>query len=125
MAEAEMTGDQSGGQAGELSVAVTVSDGVRVVTPAGEIDHATGDPLRQALEVPGAGRPRIVVDLHLVTFMDSTGINLLINAHHALSEAGGWLRLVAPTSVVARTLQIVGVDAVIDCKDTLDDALTD
>ncbi|MFG2790115.1 STAS domain-containing protein [Streptomyces sp. NPDC048419] len=124
MADPEMTGNQSAGQTGELSVAVTASDGIRVVTPTGEIDHATGDPLRRALEVSDVPRPRIVLDLHQVTFMDSTGINILINAHHTLSEAGGWLRLAAPTAVVSRTLQIVGVDTVIDCNDTLHHALT-
>ncbi|MFI6564146.1 STAS domain-containing protein [Streptomyces sp. NPDC050534] len=124
MAQAETTGGQPAAQAGTLSVAVTTTDGNRVVTPAGEIDHESGDSLRRALDASDGAHPRIVVDLHQVTFMDSTGINILINAHHTLSEAGGRLRLAAPTTAVRRTLQIVGVDAVIDCHTTLHDALT-
>jgi stage II sporulation protein AA (anti-sigma F factor antagonist) len=53
----------------------------------------------------------------------STGINIFIAAHHGLTEAGGWIRLAAPTEAVMRTLQIVVVDAGIDCRKTLRQAL--
>ncbi|MEU3342221.1 STAS domain-containing protein [Streptomyces sp. NPDC006668] len=106
---------------GRLSVVSTHADGILVLSLAGEIDHDTGPILRQALS---DADPRIVVDLSQVTFMDSTGINILIAAHNALAQAGGWLRLAAPTRTVLRTLQIVGVDAVIDCRETLRQALS-
>ncbi|MFC9930044.1 STAS domain-containing protein [Streptomyces sp. NPDC127190] len=124
MSEAEMTGTEHAGQAGQLSVVTTATDGIRVLTLAGEIDHHTGDTLRQALDASSTPRPRIVVDMRQVTFMDSSGINILIAAHRALSEAGGWLRLAAPGESVMRTISIVGVDAVIDCRATLRQALT-
>ncbi|MGW2835972.1 STAS domain-containing protein [Streptomyces sp. NPDC001286] len=95
-----------------------------MLTLAGEIDHHTGDTFRQALDTTGTARPRIVIDMHLVTFMDSSGINILIAAHQTLSQAGGWLRLAAVGTTVKRTLSIVGVDALIDCHDTLHQALT-
>ncbi|MEU0337306.1 hypothetical protein [Streptomyces sp. NPDC006193] len=55
------------------------------------------------------------------------GTNILLDAHRALTEAGGRLSLAAPTEAVLRTIQIVGVDAVtdvIDCHDTLRQAPT-
>lgn len=109
---------------GRLSVVSTTVDGIRVVTLAGEIDHHTGDTLRQALDVSDAPRPRVVVDLHQVTFMDSSGINIFIAAHRTLGEADGWLRLAAPRESVMRTLNIVGVDTFIDCRETLRQALS-
>ncbi|MGW2492109.1 STAS domain-containing protein [Streptomyces sp. NPDC001606] len=124
MAEAEMTGTEHAGQAGRLSVVTTATDGIRVLTLAGEIDHHTGDTLRQALDASSTPRPRIVVDMRQVTFLDSSGINIFIATHRALSEAGGWLRLAAPGESVMRTISIVGVDAVIDCRATLRHALT-
>lgn len=126
MAEGEMSGTEGHAeQPGQLSVVATATDGIRVLTLAGEIDHHTGDALRQALDASDTPRPRIVVDLRGVSFMDSSGINILIAAHRALSEAGGWLRLAAPTGAVLRTIRIVGIDAVIDCRETLRQALTD
>ncbi|MFI0811950.1 STAS domain-containing protein [Streptomyces echinatus] len=119
-----MTNAGQGGQAGRFSVVVTATDGIRVLTLTGEIDHHTGDRLRQGLDVSGTPRPRLVIDMHGVTFMDSTGINILIAAHRTVTEAGGWLRLAAPTGPVRRLLSIVGVDAVIDCRETLRQALS-
>ncbi|MGW2836141.1 STAS domain-containing protein [Streptomyces sp. NPDC001286] len=102
----------------------TTADGIRVLTLAGEIDHHTGATLRQALDTSSTPLTRVVIDMGQVTFMDSSGINILIHAHQDLTQAGGWLRLAAAGPSVMRTLRIVGVDALIDCHDTLHQALT-
>ncbi|MGW5641049.1 STAS domain-containing protein [Streptomyces sp. NPDC003832] len=124
MSEGETTGPEHAGQAGQLSVVTTATDGIRVLTLSGEIDHHTGATLRQALDTYDTPRARVVVDMRQVTFMDSSGINMLLTAHRALSNSGGWLRLAAIGESVMRTLSLVGVDAVIDCRKTLHDALT-
>lgn len=111
-------------QSAGLSVVSTATDGIRVLTLAGEIDRDTGQTLRQALDASATPHQRIVVDLSRVTFMDSTGINIFIAAHRSLTEAGGWIRLAAPTQAVLRLLQIVGVDTFIDCRETLRQALS-
>ncbi|MER6038481.1 STAS domain-containing protein [Streptomyces sp. NPDC001835] len=125
MAEEEVTDTEQAVQPDQLSIAAAATDGIHVLTVAGEIDHHTGDALTQALSLSGTPRPRVVVDLRQVAFMDSTGINILIAAHRALTGAGGWLRLAGPTGVVLRTLQLVGLDTIIDCHETLHQALTD
>ncbi|MEU6602888.1 STAS domain-containing protein [Streptomyces flaveolus] len=123
MSEPETTSPEHAGRTGQLSVVATATDGIRVLTLAGEIDHHTGDALRQALDTSHTPRPRVVVDMRQVTFMDSSGINIFIAAHQALSEAGGWLRLAAVGASVMRIISLVGVDAVIDCRETLRQAL--
>ncbi|WP_317443858.1 STAS domain-containing protein [Streptomyces collinus] len=125
MAEGKVAATEQAVQAGELSTEISVTDGIHVLTVIGEIDHETGDTFRQALDVPDAPRPRVVVDLGLVTFMDSSGINVLLTAHRALSDAGGWLRLARPDQSVRRVLHLVGIDTVIECHETLRQALTD
>ncbi|MGW7072887.1 STAS domain-containing protein [Streptomyces sp. NPDC054855] len=124
MTETEMTGTEDPQPSGGLSVVATATDGIRVLSLSGEIDHHSGAILQQALNEVDAETPRVVVDLRRVTFMDSSGINILLAAHHTLTEAGGWLRLAAPNAAVKRTLSIVGVETVIDCHDTLRQALT-
>lgn len=109
---------------GGLSVVVTATDGIRLLTLSGEIDHHTGDQLRQALDVSDAAHPHVVMDMRGVTFMDSSGINILISAHRAVTAADGWLRLAGPPDSVLRVLQLTGVDGVIDCCPTLHEALT-
>ncbi|WP_336621286.1 hypothetical protein [Streptomyces sp. DH10] len=52
MPEEPMTDAEKTQQPRGLSVVVTAADGIRVLTLAGEFDHHTGAPLRQALDVP-------------------------------------------------------------------------
>ncbi|MER5296614.1 STAS domain-containing protein [Streptomyces pharetrae] len=125
MAEEQMADTEQAAQSGQLSAVVTATDGIRVVALAGEIDHHTADTLRHALDATDESCPRVVVDMGKVTFMDSSGINIFIAAHRGLSEAGGWLRLAAPTENVMRTMSIVGLDGFVDCRASLSQALGD
>ncbi|MFJ6530566.1 STAS domain-containing protein [Streptomyces longwoodensis] len=124
MAEERMTDREQVGNLGKLTVVAAATDGIRVLSPAGEIDYTNAETLRQALDVTGITRPRIVVDLRQVTFMDSTGVNILIAAYQAVTAAEGWIRLAAPTQAVLRVLQLVGIDSFIACRPTLREALT-
>ncbi|MFI5477179.1 STAS domain-containing protein [Streptomyces cacaoi] len=100
---------------GRFSVVHRMVDGVRVVTVQGEIDHDVKDVFSNALlSGDGGAQPsRIVVDLSGVTFMDSSGINVFILAHHAISRTDGWLRIAAARKSVLHVLQLVGTDALI------------
>ena len=106
-----------------LTVTSTTTDNATVLAVAGEIDHNSADPLIHALDPGNLGeRTHVVIDMRQVTFMDSSGINVLLNAHRELTPAG-WLRLAGVQGAVLRTLQIVGVDTVIPCYPSLPEAL--
>jgi len=79
----------------------------------------------QALALLPEGEPvlPVVADMRGVTFLDSSGINVLIRVHQQLSEAGFRLRIAAPTDTVRRVLSLVGIDTLVPCHSTLDDAL--
>ncbi|MFI9569540.1 STAS domain-containing protein [Streptomyces rishiriensis] len=107
-----------------LSIAQRMAGDVRIVTVQGEIDNDVKDALSQAL-LPKDGeiRPRIVADLSGVTFMDSSGINVFVAAHQAVSGNQGWLRIAAPQEPVLLVLQMVGVDTLITCHPSIEQAL--
>ncbi|MGX1471878.1 UNVERIFIED_CONTAM: anti-anti-sigma factor [Streptomyces canus] len=109
---------------GRLSVVRTEADGITVLGLDGEIDHQSVGGLTRALSVADAPEGhRVVIDLSQVTFMDSSGVNALIAAHQSALAAQGWLRLVVVRGAVLRTLQLVGLDTVVPCHPTLEDAL--
>ncbi|WP_371674052.1 STAS domain-containing protein [Streptomyces sp. NBC_00289] len=109
---------------GRFSVRSAVVDGVLVVSVHGEIDHAVMDVLSRALlSQDGPPPPRIVADLSGVTFMDSSGINVFVTAHRRVSAAQGWVRIAGAQDSVVRLLHMVGIDEVIDCHPTVEQAL--
>jgi anti-anti-sigma factor len=124
--EETVTGNQMADRPGRLSVERKVVDGVRVVTVQGEIDHDVKDVLSAALlsEDGTVPPPRIVVDLSGVTFMDSSGINVFVAAYQQVSGAQGWARIAGAQDSVLRVLQLVGVDTLIPCHPTIEQALS-
>ncbi|HZF91434.1 STAS domain-containing protein [Streptomyces sp.] len=101
----------------------TTADGVHVLALVGEIDHTTADTFRRTLTAQHESAPCAVVDFGHVTFMDSSGINVLVAANNTNRTRGGWLRLAEVPSPVRDVLRIVGLDDVIPLYATLNQAL--
>lgn len=84
-----------------------VSGGVAVVVVTGELDMATvpvaEEFLRRRL---GEVSRALVLDLSGVTFLGSTGINLLIALRAECAAVGAELRLVATTKTVLQPLAV-------------------
>lgn len=75
----------------------------------GEIDVYTAPHLeRRIVETDDSEVLRI--ELSGVTFVDSSGLRVLISAHAAREEAGGRLELVAPSVPVMRLLELTALD---------------
>ncbi|WP_404200569.1 STAS domain-containing protein [Streptomyces tauricus] len=109
-----------------LSIDQSTVNGIQVLTLHGEIDQPVAHLLDKALSCPASTTPpRIVADLSDVTFMDSSGINIFISAHHRASNTQGWLRIAGAQQAIQRILHIVGVDQIIECHPTLEEALHD
>ncbi|MEU6682757.1 STAS domain-containing protein [Streptomyces sp. NPDC046832] len=108
-----------------LTVEDRVVEGVRVVTLRGEIDHDVRDKLSKALlGEQGPVPARIVADLTGVTFMDSSGLNVFVAAHQQARDADGWVRIAGAQESVLRVLHMTGVDELITCHPSAEQALT-
>ncbi|MFF3736772.1 STAS domain-containing protein [Streptomyces sp. NPDC002566] len=116
--------DTHGAARSGLAIDHSAVDGIRVLTVRGEIDHDVKDVLSGALLSFDGATPRTVVDLSGVTFMDSSGINAFVAAHQSMSDAEGWLRMAGAQASVLRLLELVGLDQVIGCHPTVEQALT-
>jgi anti-sigma B factor antagonist len=96
-------------------------DGTVVVGVSGDVDLATAGALEEALG--GAVGSAVVVDLSDVPFMDSTGLNALVNGRRAIVDAGGSIALVVtPEGAVARLLEITGMEDLLPTHSSLEEA---
>ncbi len=81
--------------------------GCRVVAPTGEIDIATCELFRRGLvECEGD----VIVDLSAVSYMDSSGLGVLVGQIARLDESGGSLRLSNAREPVRRVIDLVGLN---------------
>ncbi|MFF3485699.1 STAS domain-containing protein [Streptomyces sp. NPDC002701] len=107
-----------------LPTSYLTDDGVHVVTLRGDLDHDARHRVEHILAPPAGVRPsRTVADLSDVPFMDSSGINLLIVAYKAAAATEGWVRVAGAQVPVLRVMKMVGLDAIIPCYPTLEQAL--
>ncbi|MFB7031592.1 MULTISPECIES: STAS domain-containing protein [unclassified Streptomyces] len=107
-----------------LTSARTVTTrGVHIVTLAGEIDNTTAGIFLQALTPDGPAPQRTIIDFRDVTFMDSSGINVLINANNNAHAAHQYLDLADVHPPVSEVLHIIGLDDLMRIYTTLDQAL--
>lgn len=84
-----------------------------VVYVAGEIDLATAAFLQQAIHHASRSRHRVVVDMAETTFIDSSGLAVLLQAHRDLGRLPEALTLRSVSADVRRVLEITGVDQVV------------
>lgn len=88
-----------------------------VLRVSGEIDIQTSPILDEGLRrAQGDGASSIVVDLSDVTFLDSTGLSVLVTALKRGQSAGGGLRLASPRLNVQRVLEITGLAEVFEVE---------
>jgi anti-anti-sigma factor len=91
-----------------------------VLAPTGELDVGTVAALqKRLLERPMAPGAQIVLDLGEVTFMDSTGIRLILQAREHALRHGGDLLLIRGAEPVMRVLELVGLDEQLEIADSL------
>jgi anti-sigma B factor antagonist len=75
---------------------------------AGELDAATSGRLDAeiALALSDPAVTLLRIDLSQIRFLDSSGLSVLISAHHQLRDRGGKLVLRHPSEIVQRLFEI-------------------
>lgn len=116
----------------DLSVQVTdVQDDDRagdvpwaVARVAGDLDISSAPVLRERLVACLiGGRPRVVLDLTDVGFLDSTGLGVVVGLLKRARTLGGDLRLVCPASSVRKVFEITALDRTLPPADTVEEAI--
>lgn len=74
----------------------------------GELDMASADAARRALDLLDAGIQQIVLDLSHITFCDAAGVRFLLTAQEQARTTGRELVVRHPSRSVRRVLAITG-----------------
>jgi anti-sigma B factor antagonist len=86
-------------------------DGADWVRPVGELDLDTEPQLEETIAATRAhGASRLVLDLRKLTFMDSTGLRLVIRWDAAAKEQGFEFAIVPGPDVVQRVIRLTGME---------------
>jgi len=89
----------------------------RTLVVHGELDLATVDGLRDQLSaVMLEAHSPAYVDLSGVTFLDSSSIAVLVDAHRLAPTHGSELVIVAPSPACRRVFDILGLDDVLNIR---------
>lgn len=85
--------------------------GCRDIQIEGELDLAVAGQLDEVLTAAVGECDRVLVGLDRCTFIDSSGIAVILRAHNRMEEDGRRLAVYAPTDQVLRVLSMTGLTA--------------
>jgi anti-anti-sigma factor len=107
----------------EFAISAEEHDDEVVVNVRGEIDLSTAPVLDHRLSEL-AETQKLVVNLTGVTFLDSSGLGVLVRTSNRLEDHGGVIRLVVNHPQVLKVLEITGLASTMPVFRTLDQALS-
>jgi len=107
---------------GNFDVATHRREAALVVIPRGEIDLATVDLVREAVERDKEPGEDLVLDLREVGFMDTSGLRYVLELNERAARDGFDLRVVRGPRAVQRVFEVSGLEPRLPFVDDPDDA---
>jgi anti-anti-sigma factor len=96
--------------------------GFTVVGLVGELDLTNAEDVeRELVRAVGDDDGGIVLDLNGVSFIDSAALHMLFRVARGIGDARRFGIVLEPTALVARTLEIVGLNAVTTVRQSIDE----
>lgn len=92
-----------------FAVSVAAVDDDTVVRVEGDLDCFSAPQLRAVLLELADGPRRVVLDVSDSTFIDSTGLGVLVGGLKRISEQGGHMVVRSPTPMTTRLFEVTGV----------------
>ncbi|MGI5958165.1 MAG: STAS domain-containing protein [Massiliimalia sp.] len=91
---------------------ITQEDQVMKVEISGDIDHHTAREMRQSidLELERVRPQELILDFKHVTFMDSSGIGLVMGRYKQMQALGGTLQVVNLSNHIRKVMVLAGLD---------------
>ncbi|MFZ5647765.1 MAG: STAS domain-containing protein [Bacillota bacterium] len=95
-----------------MDIQIEINGGAMVVRLSGEIDLAVADTLRNSLESELDNNPQaknIVLNLDRVSYIDSSGLGVMLGRYRRISRHGGRMFIVGAAPQVRKVLDLSGL----------------
>ena len=101
-----------------MAVEIQIRDDVVTAYLSGEIDHHSAVQLREKIDesVIQSGAHRLNLDFALVTFMDSSGIGLVMGRFRLMQENSGTVALQNLPAPLKKVMRLAGLDKLAEFK---------
>lgn len=101
------------------NVSLSISEGTLLARVRGEIDHHTAKNIRDGIDTAlCANSPdHLIIDLSEVSFMDSSGLGLVLGRYTKATEAGISFRVWGASERIITMFDMAGLDRIIDYKE--------
>lgn len=98
-----------------MPITIDKQNGATVISLRGEVDHHSARTIMENIDqtISSTLPMNLVLDLSSVTFMDSSGIAVLLRSLRQMDQLGGKLRVVGIPSQPRRVLEAAGIGRII------------
>ena len=95
-----------------MKVDIRSEKGMAIAVLKGEIDHHSAKSAREQLDsfIINMQPDVLAMDMSGITFMDSSGIGLVMGRHKLMTELGGKCRVASPPAYILKVLRLSGID---------------
>lgn len=101
-----------------MKIDIKNENGAAVARLSGEIDHHNAREFRTELDryIVTAQPRELAIDFGDITFMDSSGIGLIMGRSKLMRECGGSLEVRNPQPYIRRVLKLAGIERIVKIR---------
>lgn len=108
-----------------LEIDVKSKDHVLIIRLVGELDHHTAELVREQVEekMESSEIQHILLNLEELTFMDSSGLGVILGRYKQIAQRGGQMIICAISPMVYRLFEMSGMFKILKIVDSEQEAL--
>jgi stage II sporulation protein AA (anti-sigma F factor antagonist) len=108
-----------------LEVELTAKEQVLIIRLVGELDHHTAEKLRHQVEekIESNGIRHILLNLEDLSFMDSSGLGVILGRYKQITQLGGKMIVCAISPSIYRLFELSGMFKILQVVDSEEQAL--
>jgi stage II sporulation protein AA (anti-sigma F factor antagonist) len=108
-----------------MEISAKITGNVLICCVKGELDHHTADEFRNYIDYNLDNNPvkHLIIDVSELSFMDSSGIGVLLGRYKKVNGLGGKMAVVNENKQISRIFEVSGIYDIISAYSSVQQAL--